>query len=385
MAIAETREASHRTERVDLAVVGAGIVGLSLAVDAVERGLSVLVIERDGHASGASIRNFGHGYFTAQAGAAREAALEARRRWRRLALAAGFWLVESGSMLLARSPEEIAVIEEFAAERPDEAEILAADEVARRVPVASDGLLGALWTPNDCRMDPREAIPALTDWLARQPGVRFEWGTAALGVEPGRLHTSRGEVAAGAIAIAAGHDLDRLAPSVAAAAGMRRCILQMLRVAPPDDRPIEPALATGLALLRYRGFAECPSLPAVRDRLERERPDLVAADVNLLITQRPDGDLVVGDTHRYALTPTPFRDEALDRLLLDEARALLGSRPLAVRERWLGVYAHSPHDEFLVAPIDRGVRAVAVTSGIGMTTALGLAPRVLDQLLAEAS
>jgi hypothetical protein len=29
------------------------------------------------------------------------------------------------------------------------------------------------------------------------------------------------------------------------------------------------------------------------------------------------------------------------------------------------------------------VRAVAVTAGIGMTTALGLAPRVLDDLLAE--
>jgi hypothetical protein len=88
---------------------------------------------------------------------------------------------------------------------------------------------------------------------------------------------------------------------------------------------------------------------------------------------------VVGDTHHRDTTLDAFKPEALDDLLLAEAARLLGVERLAVRERWLGVYASAPA-EFLVAAPHPGVRVVSVTSGIGMTTALGLAPEVLDDL-----
>ncbi|NUO98857.1 MAG: TIGR03364 family FAD-dependent oxidoreductase, partial [Nonomuraea sp.] len=77
----------------------------------------------------------------------------------------------------------------------------------------------------------------------------------------------------------------------------------------------------------------------------------------------------------------PYKTDELDRYVLDEAARLLGVGRLTVRERWRGVYS-SAADPFLVATPMSGVRAVAVTSGIGMTTALGLAPEVLDNLLA---
>jgi D-hydroxyproline dehydrogenase subunit beta len=45
--------------RFDLAVVGAGIIGLATALAAVRRGLRVVVVDRDAQANGASVRNFG--------------------------------------------------------------------------------------------------------------------------------------------------------------------------------------------------------------------------------------------------------------------------------------------------------------------------------------
>jgi D-hydroxyproline dehydrogenase subunit beta len=364
----------------DLAIVGAGIVGLAHALEGVRRGLRVAVVERDGHARGASVRNFGHGCFTAQAGPALDRALLSRERWLELADAAGFWLSQAGTVVVARAADELAVLEEFAARRDGAARLLTPAAVLARAPVGTEAVVGGLWLPLDIRVDPRAAIPALTAWLERR-GVAFAWSTAALAAEPGRLVTSRGEIAAEAIVVASGHDLDRLFPRLAERTGLERCTLHMLRVASPGARRIEPAILTGTSLLRYRGFAACPSAGALRSRLEAERPDLIAADVNLMLTQRPDGDLTIGDTHAYDRTPSPFREEAMDDLVLAETARLLGVDRLQVRERWRGVYAHAPGREFLVAGPAPGVRAVAVTSGIGMTTALGLAPAVLDELI----
>jgi len=49
----------HLRDKFDLAVVGAGILGLSCALAAARRELNVVVIERDPRAQRASVRNFG--------------------------------------------------------------------------------------------------------------------------------------------------------------------------------------------------------------------------------------------------------------------------------------------------------------------------------------
>lgn len=367
---------SRGGDRADLAVVGAGIVGLAHAVEAVQRGLSVIVVERDEWATGASVRNFGHGCITAQEGVVLDYALAARATWLRLAKEAGFWLDDSGTVVVARADDEQAVLAELAQRRGEQVVLLGPDEITPRVPVA--GAVGGAWFPLDVRVDAREAVHAVATWLAGN-GVEFRWGTTVHTVEPGELSTSRGRITADRIVVAIGHDVDRHFPDLAGQHGVRRCALHMLRVRNPHRRGIEPAVLTGLSMLRYDAFAQCPSHGAVRARIERESPELVAAEVNLMFTQRPDGDLTVGDTHSYATTHDPFNAEALDEQLLTETARLLGVPRLDVRERWRGVYAAAPQP-FLVATPAPGVRVVSVTSGIGMTTAFGLAPSVLDDL-----
>ena len=76
--------------------------------------------------------------------------------------------------------------------------------------------------------------------------------------------------------------------------------------------------------------------------------------------------------------------------MLAEARRLLGVDALAVRERWLGVYPTTTAgrlatagDHFVVATPCDGARVVEVTSGLGMTLALGHAATVLDAIEAR--
>jgi len=362
----------------DLAVVGAGIVGLAHAVHAAERGLSVVVVERDDAAVGASIRNFGHGCVTAQTGPALRYGRRARADWLRLAGEAGYWAAESGTVVVARAEDELAVLREFAERAPLPVRLLDAAGVRALAPLDPPDLAGGAHLASDVRVNPREAVPAIAGWLARS-GVRFLWLTSALGWADGQLLTSRGPVEAPRIVVAVGHDVDRLLPDLAEDVGIRRCALQMLRVSSPGGRRFAPAVLTGLSLLRCSGFAACPSIPALRARFAASAPHLLEADLNLMFTQWPDDLLTIGDTHARAVTHPPFHDEALDSLLLAEIARLLGVPSLAVRERWRGVYATGP-DEFLVHRPEPGVAVVAVTTGIGMTTAFGLAHEIVAEL-----
>jgi D-hydroxyproline dehydrogenase subunit beta len=368
--------------RFDVAVVGAGIVGLSHAWHAVRAGLRVVVLERDEFAVGASVRNFGHVCTSVQSGIAYEYALRAREEWLTLAADAALPVATPGTAIIARRPEELAVLEEFVGERGDDNVLLTSRQLADRLGFAAPGALGGAWLGLDLRVDAPTAIPAFATHLAGL-GVEFRYRANVLAVESGRVVTARGEVAADRVVVAVGHDVDRFFPGAAEEHGVVRCRLRMIEADAPAGVTVDPGVFTGTSLLRYDGFTETKAAEALRDALAREAPALGEHGVNLMFTQRlphsaAAGRLVLGDTHHYGLTETPFEDEASDELLLAEFRALLGTDHLVVRRRWRGVYASSPRGPYLVATPAPGVTAVSVTSGIGMTTALGLAASVLD-------
>lgn len=125
-------------------------------------------------------------------------------------------------------------------------------------------------------------------------------------------------------------------------------------------------------MVRYGRFAVLPETAVLRSRLHAERPDLAALDLNQMYTQLPDGTLIVGDSHANAVQPEPFQPEVAFDAFLTEAQALFEMPTPRVLERWQGVYAKG-RTEFLIEQVDDGVLALAATTGIGMTTGLGLA------------
>jgi len=366
----------------DVCVVGAGIVGLAHAFEARARGLSVTVVDRSARAVGASVRNFGHIIVSAMAeGAVLDCALDARERWLSLGRRAGLEVHQAGTLIAARADDELAVMEGIAADERRGARLLSARELGRLAPIPTGELAGGLHAGLDLRVDPRRAVAALAALLDDDPQARVLFNAPVHEIDPGLVRFTGGEVRAPLIIVCPGPEYDWLEPELAPRReGLTRCKLQMLRVATPAGARYRPALLTALSLVRYPGYSAHPGADALRARIEAERPELLSAGVHLIVTQLPGGDLLLGDTHEYGETVSPFSDERLDELVLAEARRLLGAESLTVRERWHGVYPSAPGHPFLITEPLRGVAVVEIVSGVGMTTALGLAPRTLETL-----
>jgi FAD dependent oxidoreductase TIGR03364 len=371
--------------KADLVVVGAGIVGLAHALAARRRGLSVVVVDREAEAIGASVRNFGFVTVTGQqAGDCWRRALRSRDVWDEIAPQAGVAIEHAGLLVTARRPEAMRVLEAFRATAMGAgcALLTAAEARARHGAILADGpLAGALWSPHERRVESRTAIPKLAAWIERALGATFLRRTLVRAVEPGRVTTTAGAIEAGAVAVCPGDDLLTLFPERIAALGITRCRLHMLKVMPGERGFRLPgAVMSDLSLVRYLGYAELPEAASLKARLAEEQGAHLADGVHLIAVQGADGALVVGDSHHYEWSPSPFAPERVDALILDELHAALRLPGARVVERWTGAYASLP-DRLMVrdAP-DPAIRLVIVTSGTGASTAFAIAEETVAEL-----
>lgn len=359
----------------DVAVIGAGIVGPAHALAAAKLGHKVVVFERDERAVGASIRNFGLVWPVGQpAGPLYERALRSREIWREIAARSGIWSAECGSLHLAYHDDERAVLEEYLetapAARKMGCKILSPDEVAEKSAAARrDGLLGALWSPTEIYVDPRQAIPAIAALLARDYGVELRFGTTVRGLDAPFLETAGPRAErwrADRVFVCGGADFETLYPRVFAESELTRCKLQMLRTVPqPDGWRLGPSLCACLTLLHYRAFEQCETPGALRRRVEEEMPYYSENRIHALLSQTALGELTIGDHHEYGLTHDPFVREEINEAIVRYLKTFASVPTLEVAERWAGVYPLLEGSSELVVHPEPGVTVVNGLGGAG--------------------
>ena len=361
-------------------IIGAGVVGLTHAVTAREAGYEVTVLERDGRALGASVRNFGTLWPIGCAfGPERDQALYGVRRWKEIAAAAGIWCNGQGSLSLAYREEAWGVLNEFGGGRGD-FELLEAGEVVGRYPAANpDGLRGALLSREEAVVHTPTAIPALTEY-ARGLGVVIHFGVPVVKVHGDRVDTADGRAFGfDRLVIAAGEEMRLFFPEELEAAQIQPCRLQMMRTVPqPGGFDLGAIFVSDLTLCHYPAFRDCPSTAKLRSRLEAELPEHHRWGVHVIAAQHQDGTLTLGDSHEYGLDLPPGSRPEVDELILGALRDFAVIPDLRIAMRWQGTYLKSRigQTQVVLEPRER-VTMVTAMGGLGMTLSWGLAMRTI--------
>jgi FAD dependent oxidoreductase TIGR03364 len=355
--------------RVDVVIVGGGILGTMHAWLAIRAGHRVVQLEREDEARGASVRNFGLVWVSGRApGAELELALRARQLWQDVGAAVpavGFR--PAGSMTVARSDSEAAVLAEVAerADATDRGFTLLGPAAARSVnPALRGNFTAALHCERDAIVEPRSAARGIRAALSTEDGYRWLPGREVVDFGDRNVVDDHGDTHRGDLVVLATGAWHRglLAEHVRTSpARLRRCRLQMMETDPLGE-VLTTSVADGDSLRYYPAFAG-PALhqvPPQREIAARHR-------MQMLMVQRSDGALTIGDTHAYT-EPFDFDvDEAPYEHLVEVAEALLGRRLPRIRRRWAGIYSQ-------VAPLAAGGRQsdLALKSDLALTSDLAL-------------
>lgn len=361
------------------------MLGTMHAWQAVERGHEVVHIEREEQARGASVRNFGLVWVSGRsAGPELDTALRARELWEGLGArvpALGFRT--GGSLTVVRTEAELAVAEAAAARTDAGArgfELLTAAEARALNPALRGDFTAALWCRRDASVEPRTAQRALREALCASGRYTFLGGREVRDVTDRSVRDDHGATHTGdCVVLCTGAWLGGLVRELVSDAPVRRVRLQMMQTAPLGEE-LTTSVADADSFRYYPAYGG-----AALDALNSGQPQPpVAAEhaMQLLMVQRADGGLTIGDTHAYA---TPFDFDTVEdpyEHLAEVAERLLG-RPLPpVRRRWAGVYAQcvEPGRVVLRHRVDEATVLVTGPGGRGMTCSPAIAETTADEL-----
>src|ERR1700691_2370646 len=373
-------------QKADVAIVGAGILGLAHAYFAAKRGRSVVVFERTPRAQGASVRNFGMIWPIGQrAGTVHQTATRSRQIWNEILDAADLPYRPTGSLHVVYHEDEADVAREFVERGPELGYACRwlgpAEMLAKSAAVNPTGLIGGIWSPTELTVDPRQILAKLPSFLAEKFGVQFRFGTAVRSIQLPRIEAGSEAWNATQAIVCGGDDFETLYPELFSTSAIDRCKLQMMRTAPQKGGwQLGPSLAAGLTLRFYPAFQVCTALPALSRRIAEETPEYDRWGIHALVSQTADGALTLGDSHEYSLAVDIFNKDEIDDIILRYTRQFLRAPDLTVAERWFGVYAKHPDKPLVVMQPEDGVRIVASPGGSGMTLSFGVAEQSMRDL-----
>jgi FAD dependent oxidoreductase TIGR03364 len=367
-------------------VIGGGVIGTCHARQALKAGYEVIHLERDPLPSSASVRNFGLVWVGGRrSGAELDSALRARQLWSEIAEEIkSLTFRPNGSLTVVRNEAELKVIEESLLKgdaQQRQWEILDKDETEKINPALRGDYIASLWSPLDATVEPGEVLTSIRSSLLQNS--RYTWRsdieiTEVLSTDGGvlALGDSGEEFGADIAIVCPGADHSTLFKDQLQSAPLRQVYLQMMSTAPFDEE-LTTSIADADSLRYYPAY----DVPALMD-LQPQHPIAAENHMQLLLVQRKDGTLTIGDTHAYN-TPFDFKlHEAPYEYLHNLASEIIGKKIPPIVDRWSGVYSQRIDgaicDRRFITP---NIVVVTGPGGRGNT----LAPEIAESTMREFS
>lgn len=262
--------------RVDVVIVGGGIIGTCTALSLAEKGVSVALCEK-GHIAGEqSSRNWG--WCRQQGRDPREIplAIEALRQWRgmneRVQGETGFR--QTGILYLGADAADMRRYQEWlghASPYQLDSRLLEAEELNRILPGSPRRWAGALYTASDGRAEPQKAAPAIAE-AARRHGASILTGCAVRGLETsgGRVSavvTEKGPIACGSVVLAGGAWSSLFCRNLGLRLPQLKVLASVQRTDPVENGPEPAAYGPDFAFRRRMdgGYTVAPGGVSIAD------------------------------------------------------------------------------------------------------------------------
>ncbi len=247
----------------NIAIIGGGVIGNSIAYHLARQGQSVLVIERAGIASepAASWASAGGVRRQGRHPAEAQLASEAIQRWPTLSaeLAADLHYRQGGQLLLAESDSEAAQIAAYVQQQQNmgfsDVRLVSRSEALELVPGLNSQVIAGSYSPADGQASPPHTTRAFAQAAQRLGAVYYTNTTALSLLTHNRrvtgVRTTQGDITSQHTILAAGAWSDQLALSAGLRLPIRAVALQMLLSIPAQPgilRPVIGALSRELSL-----------------------------------------------------------------------------------------------------------------------------------------
>lgn len=208
-----------KIDQAEILIVGAGIIGLTIARELVNRGHGdIVIIEKESelgkHASGRNSGVLHAGIYYAPDSMKARSCLNGNRLMRAYCLEKGLPLLESGKVIVTRTEEELPVLGELfrrAELNGAKVEMLDERQLAEIEPAART-VKRAIFSHYTAVVDPKEVLKSLKRDLEASGRVKFHFDCPLTGIRgSGTALTAKGEIGFQRLVNAAGAHCDKVA------------------------------------------------------------------------------------------------------------------------------------------------------------------------------
>lgn len=378
----------------DLLIIGGGVLGTFHAYHALNRGMSVRLLEGGDEPRGSSVQNFGQ---VVPSGMDRHWQQYGRRSldiYRTIQAQFDISVRQNGSIYLASDQSEWQLLQELAEINRAEdypSELFTAGQCLEKYPgLRRDYCVGGLFFPQEVTVEPRYAIHRIRQYLIEQKELDYRSRSVVISVEETEsgclvVCSDGSRYQAARVLICGGYEFRLLFPEIYSKSDLEIVKLQMLLLASQPTLRIPGSVLTGWSIRRYESFRACPSYAEVKAGEDSESLQRKWG-VHLLFKQATDGSIIFGDSHEYAdaaeadTLGIEIRED-INNFMIQWGKKIFDLEDWSVASTWAGRYAQCKTGDIFRHQVSGRVHILTGIGGKGMTGSAGFAEANIESYI----